>query len=106
MAKFGQLYLNGGVWKGKQVISKSWVSESIVNQIPLSKGGDYGYTWWLYKFQIGNNLIDSYATVGWGGQYIFVLPSLNALVVFTNGNFYQQDYSFDMLQNYILPALL
>jgi CubicO group peptidase (beta-lactamase class C family) len=46
LARFGQLYLNGGKWGQKQVVPRSWVQESTK---PKSETGDrtgYGYLWW------------------------------------------------------------
>lgn len=42
MAKFGQLYLSDGIYNGKQILSKSWVQESIA-----MNSNQYGYLWWL-----------------------------------------------------------
>lgn len=45
MAKFGLLYLNGGKYKGKQVISPEWVKESLAKHSVVNDT-DYGYLWW------------------------------------------------------------
>lgn len=51
MAKFGRLYLNGGNWEGKQIISKEYVEESIKIQYDRSSGyADYGYQWWIDEY--------------------------------------------------------
>lgn len=51
MVKLGALYLEGGVWQGKQIISKDWVRRAIGNEYELrnktaagliGKGGMYG----------------------------------------------------------------
>ncbi len=106
MAKFGQLFLNKGVWNGTQVISADWVEKSTANQIPISEGGDYGYSWWLYTFQVGTTSIPTYRGVGWGGQQLIVIPSLDTVVVITCGNWNNQDDSIQLFQNEILPSLL
>jgi CubicO group peptidase (beta-lactamase class C family) len=97
MAKFGLLYLHDGNWNGTQVVSQQWVRESTRQQAPPGVG--YGYQWWLHDF--------GFAAHGRGGQYIFVMPDLDLVVVFTGGN----DNSlaglpFEMLQAYILPSVL
>ena len=44
MAKFGQLYLNNGVWEGEQIISSEWIEQSTTLQFDRSSGSaDYGY---------------------------------------------------------------
>ena len=48
MARFGQLYLNGGVWEGRQIILQEWVQDSTSLQFKRSTGtADYGYQWWV-----------------------------------------------------------
>ena len=45
-AKIGYLWLNNGVWEGKQIVSAAWVEDSVKAH---SDGGadDYGYGWWV-----------------------------------------------------------
>ena len=48
MAKIGFLYLNKGVWEGKQVVPSSWVEASTREQIKAGTLSDgYGYQWWV-----------------------------------------------------------
>lgn len=108
MAKFGQLFLNKGHWQGQQIVSESWVEESTT---PYHLGNDwgYGYQWWSTTFTVANQDIDTFYGDGFGGQYIFVLPSLDAVVVFT-GRAYQngqlEEYKVrNIMQEDILPAL-
>ena len=67
MAKIGQLYLNGGVWNGKQIVSAGWISESTREHSRCVQWGNlsYGYLWWLIDG-------DSYAAMGDGGNVIYV----------------------------------
>ena len=67
MAKIGQLYLNGGVWDGKQIVSAGWISESTKEHSRCVQWGNlaYGYLWWLIDG-------DSYAAMGDGGNVIYV----------------------------------
>lgn len=74
VAKIGQLWLNGGVWEGKQVVSASWVTDAV--QARSSGGMDqYGYGWWVSE--------DDYYAMGRGGQAIKVHPAYNAVIVTT-----------------------
>ena len=85
MAKFGQLYLNGGVWEGQQIISTEWVEASTHLQFERSTGSaDYGYQWWVRTF--GENHYDAFFAQGHGGQYIFVIPDLELVIVFTSNH--------------------
>ncbi|UCC71483.1 MAG: serine hydrolase [Gemmatimonadota bacterium] len=104
MAKFGQLYLNGGRWGDVQVVSEGWVTESIQQQAP-DRG--YGYQWWLTSFSVDGRVVDSYTGIGWGGQYVFVIPELDMVVVFTGGNYDQSiSYAYVMLGTHILLSAL
>ena len=85
MAKFGLLFLNNGNWQGQQIISQEWVEESTSLQFKRSSGSaDYGYQWWVRTF--GSQGYDAYFAQGHGGQYIFVVPQLELIVVFTSNH--------------------
>ena len=78
MAKIGYLYLNNGVWDGKQIISSQLVKTSTRKHVfaTLMFPG-YGYQWWIADQGI-------YVAVGSQGQYIFVVPEKDMVVVFTS----------------------
>ena len=83
MAKIGELYLNNGVWEGKQIISEKWVQDSTTMQFDRSSGSaDYGYQWWVRTF--GDNNYPAYFAQGHYGQYIFVVPDLKLVTVITS----------------------
>jgi CubicO group peptidase (beta-lactamase class C family) len=113
MAKLGQLYLQKGVWDGNRVISQEWVEASATESIHIVSSEHhlpdliwgYGYQWWLGTFNTGN--IDSYFAAGWGGQYIFVLPELEMVVVMTAGA-YSGGYGlfYSIVNDFILHAVL
>jgi len=102
MAKFGQLYLNKGLWHGKQVIPELWVEDSLTEHVlkPEADGWGYGYWWWINK--TNNDQFQYYAARGAKDQYIFIVPELELVVVFT-GNRDSGDAG-PLLENYILPA--
>jgi CubicO group peptidase (beta-lactamase class C family) len=108
MAKLGQLFLDGGKWKGKQIVSANWVVDATATFIGNeSSATGYGYHWWTATYTINNNLVRMFQAQGSGGQYIFVVPSLNAVVVFTGGNYppLNQGTPFSMMRNVIVPAM-
>jgi CubicO group peptidase (beta-lactamase class C family) len=90
-ARFGRLYLNGGVWEGRQVVPATWVAESI-RMAPLAGRGShppewfdmpsaefrYGYMWSGICRQEGNC---DFAAVGNLGQIIYVSPRSKLLMV-------------------------
>ncbi|MGX1927925.1 serine hydrolase [Flagellimonas sp. 2504JD4-2] len=111
LLKFGQLYLNEGQWKGKQVISKAWIDESFGKYMRLQDTKDkneYGYLWWHDVYEVKGKAIASIEARGAGGQFIFILPELESVVVITSGNFRNRkgNQPRDILKEYILPALL
>jgi CubicO group peptidase (beta-lactamase class C family) len=84
MAKFGQLFLQEGMWNDEEIISKEWVRESTLDHMPddvhfvysVKPSGGYGYLWWTYD--------GFYTASGLHGQRIIVNPSSEYIVVFTS----------------------
>jgi CubicO group peptidase (beta-lactamase class C family) len=109
MAKLGQLFLDSGKWKGKQVVSAGWATDATATFIGNEGSATgYGYHWWTANYTINGSVIRIFRAQGSGGQYIFVVPSLNAVVVFTGGNYppLNQGHPFSMMTRVILPAML
>jgi len=108
MAKLGYLYLKNGLWKGKRIISEDWILDSTFPHYDGSYMG-YGYQWWLVSLSdYYSNAKDSFAAIGYGGQHIFVLPKLDAVVVFTSGNYRNPAKGrkpYAMVRSFIVPAL-
>lgn len=83
MAKLGLLFLQQGQWAGEQIVSRRWVKEARMAQSETPAEEDpYGYGWWLAP-----DLEGVYRADGRNGQYIFVLPDWNMVVVTTGGGF-------------------
>jgi CubicO group peptidase (beta-lactamase class C family) len=81
MAKLGFLFLNHGQWDGRQIVSRQWVEEAA--QAHMETYDDpYGYGWW-----IDPAVKDGYRADGRGGQYIYVLPEWDMIIVTTGGGF-------------------
>ena len=88
MLAFGELYLNRGRTGGVQVVPESWVEQSLVprGRSPIS-GNEYGYGWWIRE--MGGQR--AYYAWGFGGQYIFVVPDLDLVVVTTSASTVAED---------------
>lgn len=110
MAKFGQLYLDGGQWNGQRVISEEWVRASIQQRVDFDASGSsgYGYQWWMDTFLSGERIVNSYYAEGFGGQFIYVFPELNLVIAMT-GSAYddgqeEQRSIRNILEKTILPT--
>ena len=111
LLKFGQLYLNNGQWKGKQIVSEVWVAESFKKHVQLQDTRDknhYGYQWWHDTYWVDNRAINAVEARGAGGQFIFILPELKTVVVITSGNFRngKGNQPRKILKEFLLPAML
>lgn len=106
MMKFGLTYLNKGKWNGKQVVPEKWVSESTSPKIQVNSRLSYGYFWWTTSFEWKGKYIPAYFAWGYGGQYIFVVPSLNLVTVLigTNWSTDPEAEYLKMMQEYIVRA--
>lgn len=106
--KLGQLTLNGGQWEGRQVLPRAWVERSVAPHANVREGVDYGYLWWLQSFASGGRPVASYAMSGMGGNKVYVLPALDAVVVVTTTNYGVRGahpLTEKLLTTLILPAL-
>lgn len=111
MARFGQLYLQKGLWKGKQLISKEWVEESTQSHLTANEqlNVSYGYYWWREIFLIDNRQIAVYSASGNGGNKIYVFPTEDIVVTITASAYNQSDCHSQvrmMMSKYILPAII
>jgi CubicO group peptidase (beta-lactamase class C family) len=90
-AKIGQLVLNGGTWQGQRIVPEDWLKQSTEPRFDTSWGGlQYGYQWWLGTSPFGaGRTVDWIAAIGIGGQRIFIVPTLD-LVVVTNAGLYDE----------------
>lgn len=82
-ARIGQLVLNKGEWDGEQVVSQAWLEQSLKPASHLLTEDEekpvdfYGYQWWMLEYK--DNQV--YYARGLGGQYIFIIPKKNMVIV-------------------------
>ena len=110
MAKLGQLFLQQGNWNGEQLISTEWVDISTQAHVTLnySHSDNYGYQWWDKTFNLSDGRsIYTYSAQGNGGQFIYVIPELNSVVVFTGSNYDSPEMyqAVTLMRQFVLPAL-
>ena len=81
LLRFGQLFLRGGELNGERIVSEEWIRRS---WIPRTRSRynthRYGYGWWIKEAQ-GYPV---YFAWGFGGQYLFLVPDLELIVVMTS----------------------
>lgn len=109
MAKFGQLYLQKGMWNGKQILPVSWVEEATTMKImqdpnaPQSKkdSSDWlqGYCYQMWRCR--NNAVRG---DGAFGQYIIMMPDQDAVLAITAETPDMQD-EINLVWKYILPSM-
>jgi CubicO group peptidase (beta-lactamase class C family) len=86
-AKLGRLLLTDGQWNGRQVVPAGWAAESIKPRINGEGLFFYGYQWWLGRsFRNGGELVWA-AGVGLGGQRLYVVPTLDLVVMINAGHY-------------------
>jgi CubicO group peptidase (beta-lactamase class C family) len=91
LAKIGYLYLKDGVWEGRRILPEGWVktstTPSVNPRLSRAPGRRYGYQWWLLPRAEAASQY-AYAALGYGGQYLMVVPELELIAVFTGWNIY------------------
>lgn len=102
----GELYRNGGRHAGRQIVPETWVRESWVRRTTSPfNGHGYGLGWWMR----GSRGRDVYFAWGYGGQYIFIVPSLELTVVTTSDAVSAREGDHNralhrLLDDYLVPA--
>jgi len=85
LARFGLLYLRGGLWEGEQVIPEKWVRMSVRPYSHAGERGGYGYMWWVAQGDVHFPQMavppGTYSARGAGGHYVVVVPNLDLVVV-------------------------
>jgi CubicO group peptidase (beta-lactamase class C family) len=108
MVTFGEVYLNGGAFGGRQVVPEAWVTESFVPRARSPRSEQlYGYGWWVRELA---GYQAAYAW-GYGGQYIFVVPALDLVVVATSSTASGESRRthrvtvLELVERFVIPAV-
>jgi CubicO group peptidase (beta-lactamase class C family) len=96
MAKIGYLFLREGEWDEEQIISSNWVNEATKHRLDANLADGYGYQWWVGE--------DYYFALGYMGQFIFVFPTYDLIVVLTGGTPETFDYAIQLPWRYVLSS--
>jgi CubicO group peptidase (beta-lactamase class C family) len=105
--KLPQVYLNGGTWAGRRIMSKEWVDRSMTPRLQLGSRR-YGYLWWVKDYPYRGRMIQAYMQLGNGSQNAIFIPDLDLAIVTFGGNYNSPSINYLLnvqLPNRILPAV-
>jgi CubicO group peptidase (beta-lactamase class C family) len=109
MLKLGVLFHQQGQWQGRQIVSRGWVERSTARWSTVGDQ-DYGYFWWHQRADValpgGTRRVEMVVATGNGGQKIYLVPSLDLIVVMTGGNYNAQSPAMAIMAKELLPPLL
>jgi len=103
IANFGQLYLQKGVWQGKQILPESWIAAATSKQISNASNQQvdwqqgYGYQFWCCRH-------NAYRGDGAFGQYCVVMPDQDAVLAITSG-LGDMQIPLNIVWEHLLPAM-
>lgn len=103
LAKFGQLYLQRGVWNGQRIVPEEWIDEA--TRAHISNGDDphndwnqgYGFQFWRCRHNV-------YRGDGAFGQFCIVMPEHDVVLAMTSGTYDMQGI-LNVVWEHILPGL-
>lgn len=93
LLKFGLLFQQRGRWHGRQLVPEAWIDEATISHSTLPSDADtglgdlykgYGYQWWTGATNTISGTRSYYFASGNGGQRLFIVPSLDLVVVVTS----------------------
>jgi CubicO group peptidase (beta-lactamase class C family) len=105
IARFGQFYLQKGIWQGRRLLSEAWIAEATTTQ--MSNGANsqsdwtqgYGYQFWRCRH-------GAYRGDGVFGQYCIVMPEQDAVLAITGGiDVFDAQQPLDLVWDILLPAM-
>jgi CubicO group peptidase (beta-lactamase class C family) len=108
LAKIAAVLIDGGRWKGRQVVPKSWVDSALSIHRKAYSDSSYGYLLWQRDYDTPCGSKSGWYMAGNGGNAIVMFRDLRTAVVVTRTNYntrgmHQQ--TIDLLQRYVLPAI-
>lgn len=88
MSKVGRLVLTDGVWEDKPVVPADWIKRATSTVVQRPNGQGYGYHWYTGSFQGATHPpLPWIAGIGWGGQWLCVIPKGDLVVAINCGNY-------------------
>jgi CubicO group peptidase (beta-lactamase class C family) len=105
IARFGQLYLQNGMWQGNRILPEAWIAEATASQI--SNGDDPSRDWTQgYGYQFWRCRHGAYRGDGVFGQYCIVMPEQEAVLAITAGvDVFDMQQPLNLVWEILLPAM-
>jgi CubicO group peptidase (beta-lactamase class C family) len=107
LLKFGQLVLQHGSWKGRQLVPADWLKTSLRRRAKAPDGSWDGLGWHLHTVRWKARTLDLVEANGNGGQFLMILPKEALVVVITAGNYNQygvwRTFRETWLPEYLMP---
>lgn len=107
--KLAQVFLDGGRWLGKEIVSARWVKAATSPQASINGPDDYGFGWWLISVPYKGKTIRAFHTSGNGGQMAIAIPELQLAVLFQGANYNNypvwSKFRDEWLPQYIIAAV-
>src|SRR5262249_176308 len=111
LLRIGQMVLAGGAWQGRQVVPQAWLRQSTTPVVAIEDPSRYGWHWFLGDIRVGAPIRTErlIAGTGWGGQRLFLMPTLDLVVAMNAGNYHlprpeQRRIANAVLTELVLPA--
>ncbi len=105
VARFGQLYLQKGMWNGRRILTEAWVEQATALQIANGDATDsdwaqgYGYQFWRCRH-------GAYRGDGIFGQYCIIMPAQNAVLAITGGmDVFAMQQPLNLVWELLLPSM-
>ncbi len=110
-AKFGLLYLQGGMWNGQRILPEGWLQHA-TTPTPNVPGNAFGAHFWLQipnEYTTGGNASqlpqDAFHAVGHEGQFVTIIPSRELVVVRLGLSRYASAWQHDTFLSKVLEAI-
>jgi CubicO group peptidase (beta-lactamase class C family) len=109
MLKLGILIRQRGEWEDRRIVSASWIDAAVARQSRIDDS-DYGlgiwHRWYNVKTPAGDRRVDTIMLSGNGGQKVYLVPSLDLIVVTTGVAFNVESPVNEMMAGVLLPAMM
>jgi len=112
LLRVGQMVLGNGAWHGRQIVPADWLRRATEPVVSIDERRRYGWHWYLIDFPVGTppETKHAIAAIGWGGQRLYIVPSLDLAVVINAGNYQQPGreqalIASTIMSDVVLPSL-